>query len=358
MTSTPPIINLTPPRLDEDCIAQRITCIRPKRAKALKLEGQIVDGKLIMHNYGAGGIGWTLLFGLVDHSVRQFEELVASNPQFANRPIRIIGAGCMGLYTAIGLHKKGYQVAITAKEIEDITSYKAAGIVAPSKITTGKSAHEAALIERLALSAYATYMAIANGTHPYISAGARHIPLYAYPGNDDTDFTLTHYVTAGLISPPTTVMIDFGTGKRYQVAHYETLFIDTVTLMNRLHDLCRTAGIVITKAHVTHFNDLVEDVIFNCSGLGATALNSDAAMVPVQGHLIALKHQPAAPAHEYIIHARVQTVGRNGYPRTEYVYFVPKGEGMLGTSYITCQAGLDTNAHEFDRILQRARNFF
>lgn len=121
------IVKLIPPRVSIEHIKEKIICIRSHRERIFQVSTQMQDNKLICHNYGQGGAGWTFLFGCVNESIRQFEHHVAQNSSFKNKSICVIGAGCYGLLTAIILTRKGYDVHIIAKDTFDISSYKAAG---------------------------------------------------------------------------------------------------------------------------------------------------------------------------------------------------------------------------------------
>src|SRR5438132_1373230 len=98
-------VHLTPPRISPAHIEEKIICIRAHRERIFRVETERRDNKLICHNYGQGGAGWTFLFGCVNESLRQLE---TASPAFGtSKPIVIIGAGCYGLLTACILARKG-----------------------------------------------------------------------------------------------------------------------------------------------------------------------------------------------------------------------------------------------------------
>ena len=86
-------------------------------------------------------------------------------------------------------------------------------------------------------------------------------------------------------------------------------------------------------------------------------MTADPRIVPVQGHLITLKNQPDISALNYMINVKVIQKGPKGM-RDELIYFAPKDEGIVGITFIRNQADLSANAHEFDRLLQRCKDFF
>ncbi len=334
-------IHLTPPILSTDHIQELVTCIRPKHADGYQLYGELKNNKLIIHNYGHSGSGWTLLFGVIEQVMDAFEHQLVEHPQFKNKPICVIGAGCMGLLSAITLARKGYAVSIVAEHVENIASDKAVGLFFPYTAFTPvynkyQRAQEVSLRE---------YSAIINGTHPFItSSAAERLPQYV-------DLT-TKYSRLSFWGPPRMVTLDFGNGTQQNVREYNTLFIHTFNLMQQMKEYAAKLGITTHIRHVDSFDKIPESIIINCTGLGAEQLNSDAGLIPVQGHLIKLKDQPAA-CLTYIIHVRVMQHGK-----PEYVYFAPKASGVLGSTYIEGKRHLETNTHEFDLMLERARNYF
>lgn len=347
-------INLIPPLFSESHIKERIICIRGHRERIFNTSLQITDTKLVFHNYGHGGAGWTFLFGCVNESIRQFEEEIIKNSDLKNKPIAVIGAGCYGLLTAIILAQKGHAVRIIAKDTEDIPSNKAAGFFFP-RPRKSSTPQEITIFESRGMESYTAYCQIIRGEHPFITSGPMLLPAYfscdINPGFDP-------YIANNLIAPPEKVIIDFGNGKTYQTMEYKIVFINSSIIMQELQRNITELNITITKKEVTAFNEIDEPIIFNCAGLGAKNLTSDPRIVPVQGHLITLKNQPNLQQLQYMINVKVTTPGLRGTPRDELIYYAPKDSGILGITFIRGQDSSTTNQHEFDRLLQRCRDFF
>lgn len=51
---------ITPPNLDQDHLGKRILCHRPMRRGSPQMSVQKIEDKIVAHNYGHGGSGWTL----------------------------------------------------------------------------------------------------------------------------------------------------------------------------------------------------------------------------------------------------------------------------------------------------------
>lgn len=350
--NTVPLLKLNPPLLDDIHIAKKITCIRAHRERIFNVSIETRDNKYIFHNYGQGGAGWTFLFGCVNESILQFEQAIKQNHHLSNEPITVIGAGCYGLLTAIMLAQRGYSVHIVAKEIEDIPSYKAAGFFFPRWRKSSTQDEKEIFLAR-GMESYATYLHIAGGTHPFIKTGARIIPAYF---GLDIDPGFAPYVQKNLIKPIQKVTIDFGNGKQYPMNEYHIIFMDTVSLMQELHCNITELKIPIIQKEICSWNDIPETTIFNCSGWGAKELTQDPRLIPVQGHLISLQNQPNTL--NYLINIKVVMPNPKGGLRDELIYFAPKDEGILGITFLRNQSDSNANQHEFQRLLQRSRDFF
>lgn len=341
---------LTPPLLTQDHIGQKISCIRPHRERIFNVSVEHTNGKTIFHNYGHGGAGWTFLFGCVEESVRQFEATMLQNPTLKTQTITVIGAGCYGLLTAILLAQRGHKVQIIAKEIDDIPSYKAAGFFFP-RWRKSSSEQEKQIFFARGVESYETYLQIAQDTHPFIKTGARIVPAYF---GLDIDPGFDPYIKKGLITSAQKVTVDFGNGKPYSMNEYQIIFIDTIPLMQELHRNRVVLDIPIMQKEIRSWNEVTESIIFNCTGWGAKQLTHDPKLIPVQGHLISLQNQPHL---NYMINVKVVMQTLRG-PRDELIYFSPKGEGVLGITFLRNQSNEYANTHEFERLLQRCRDFF
>ncbi len=312
------------------------------------------NSKLVCHNYGHGGAGWTFLFGCVNESIRQFEQQLEENPALKNKRIAIIGAGCYGLLTAITLARKEYSVRIVAQDTQNIPSHKAAGFFFP-RPRKSSTLQESNIFKKLGMESYMVYQQIINGAHPFIKSGPKLLPGYF---GLDIDPGFAPYITQGLVAPPEKVTIDFGNGKTYDALEYNTVFINSAEIMEELQRNIDALGILITKQAITDFSELDESIIFNCAGLGAKKLANDNRMVPVQGHLITLKNQPPLDQLQYMINAKVTMLSALGMPRDELIYYAPRELGILGVTFIRGQDSLTANQHEFDRLLQRCQDYF
>lgn len=347
------VVNLVPPALCDLSIKEKIICIRGHKERMFNTSYERIGRQHVFHNYGHGGAGWTFLFGCVQESIRQFEEQIALLHIRKKMPITIIGAGCYGMLTAIELARKDYRVSIVADELCSLPSYKAAGFFFPRPRKVSNDLEKNIFYER-GITSFKAYQSIIAGNHPYIAHGPRMLPAYYGP---DIDPGFGPYIEQCLVDIPKKVIIDFGNNKNYQAHEYKTLFINPQVVMKQLVAYAHELSIPMIQTKINEFSDIAESVVFNCAGLGAKKLANDARMLPIQGHLISLHNQPIDQL-QYLVNFKVVQQSPNNRMRDELIYFAPKDEGILGITFLRGQDSLTSNMHEFDRLVERSRNFF
>ncbi len=362
------IEKLTPPEISPSTIAKKVKSTRPMREGCFNISAEDFHGKngikKIIHCYGHGGSGWTTLWGSVGKALRIFQS-TGPDPK---KKVRIIGSGCIGLTSAIELARLGYQiVGITTKELWDIPSWHAAGYFALVSIKTSPEEED---MDRIGEETFKTYQMIDQGLHPYISKDAlRFIPVYS---SHDTDSGVEALEEKGLIPPKERVTLDFGNGVRHpHFWKFMTYFLDTTKLMKQFKTEVSKLHIPIEVGAVNSFDELAEEVIFDCSGMGGRELNQDAKMIPVRGHLVMTNELAGSEHMNYMIYTRVVQDGKD-----EYVYMFPKSVavfsaseeiacgGVLGGTFISDTDQLSPaeleklDELEFKRMLDRNCMFF
>lgn len=366
----PTIVKLDPPILSEATIEREVVCTRPMRDGMFNISTEEIETskgvKKVVNIYGHGGSGLTTLFGSVDRAMELFEQQYKGTSQ----PIRIIGSGCMGLTAAIELMRKGYRVAgITTKNIYDITSWRAGGYFALVSIQTAPE--EQAALDKIGMDTFKAYQSIDKGVHPYIQSNTvRYIPTYA---SADTENGVEGLEKAGLIPPFKDVTIDFGNGALHpNYVEFYTYYIDPSLLMQQLWDEVNRLGIFVDLAEVKSFEDIKEEIIFNCSGLGGRELNKDDKMIAVRGHLLLLNHKAGTSHMDYMIYTAVPQGDHK-----EYIYMFPRisavtsdntaglpASGVLGGTFIqhadrlTLKEQAILNKTEFEKMKERCAEFF
>jgi len=120
--SRPPLI---PMRLSPDQLIDIKCCIRPLRAAGPNLGTEMVGDRLVVHNYGHGGSGWSLSWGSAEIAVGKALSVLPDR-------IAVIGCGIVGLTSAIVAQRAGLGVTIYARDMFPRTrSMRASGSFTP-----------------------------------------------------------------------------------------------------------------------------------------------------------------------------------------------------------------------------------
>ena len=129
---------LTPIRADLDRLFRITVCTRPFRAVGPRIEAERIGDKLVVHNYGHGGSGWSLSWGSGTVAL----ELALAGRDPSTTDIAVIGCGALGLTSAILAQRAGCRsVTIYAKDRpSESRSFRATGSWTPfSRIALTKS---------------------------------------------------------------------------------------------------------------------------------------------------------------------------------------------------------------------------
>lgn len=359
------VVRLKPPLLNQKSIQKDVVCTRPVREGSFNISLESVSNKTIVHCYGHGGSGWTTGFGSVAKAIQLFE----ADKSAKRHPIRIIGAGCIGLAMAVELAAKGYRVAgITAEELYTIASWRAGGYFALVSVKNSPEEHVKCVL--LGLKTFETYEIVAKGNHPYLKKECvEFLPDYSRIG---TPTGLEELQAKGLLPLPREVKIDFGNGICHDnFLESMTYYIDTTEIMKQLWAEVVKLKIPIDIRKVHRFDELKDEIIFDCSGLGGRELNRDQKVMPVRGHLI-LFNEHAGDGHlNYMIYDRVYQEGK-----PERIYMFPKRSavhrtaeevpcyGVLGGTFIegvdhlTPEELAELDRREFKKMLDRTSLLF
>ncbi len=300
-TKAPPPSVIVPPlapiRASLDRLFDITVCLRPFRAQGPRLDTEQVAGKLVVHNYGHGGSGWSLSWGSA-HVV------VGKAMQSSPKEIAVIGCGALGLTAAITAQQAGAQVTIYARDmLPDTRSARATGSWTPdSRIAlSDKVAPDfPALWEQMARISFHTYRRYlglpgnpVEWTDRYYLSGGEHAghhppsPLaFASYGERILDITpKSEELPAGATPFPATSDVRRTSLMQFNIADYgHTLMSDFLAAGGKfIHAEFATLGDV---------SRLKEKVVINCPGYGARALCRDESVVPVRGQIGWLIPQP------------------------------------------------------------------
>lgn len=369
MKTTHQTVRLSPPKIAHETISQKIISTRPMRDGKFNISVEDFKGKnakTLVHCYGHGGSGWATLFGSVERAIQLFE---TRDPD-KKSPIHVVGSGCMGLTSAIELARRGYKVAkITTKSLYDIPSWDAGGYFAIVSVKT--STEEQLHLNEIGMRSFLAYKQIEEGKHPYLSSTAvRYTPVYCHVA---TEAGIEDIEKRGLIPPREEVTLDFGNGVIHpHYLKYMTYYMNVTDLMKQLWKEISRIKIPIEIREIHTFDELQEENIFNCTGLGSITLNKDPSLIPVRGHLITLNDAAGIAHMDYMIYTSVIQEGKE-----ECIYLFPKDltvstthqqevacMGVLGGTFIqnadrlSAKEQQELDQREFQRMLDRHSLFF
>jgi glycine/D-amino acid oxidase-like deaminating enzyme len=280
-----------------------IAGVRPYRNSSYRLESELIADKFIVHNYGHGGAGITLSWGCAS-KVRKIvqEHIVASHDGDA----AVLGAGVMGMTAATLLRDLGLNVTIYSdRKPTDTTSSKAGGQWAVSVVEfQGKKQELGDIIK----AAYARFeSSIGQGF------GVSKRPNYTSTRSHNLDIVLQ--LAPNLIPEPVWLPRLPLEGHTQPGWEYQTLLIEPPIFLARLEADLKARGVAFVQKKFASKSEILtflsQNVIVNCTGLGAMTLWSDPKMTPIKGQLAML---PPQPNLQYLY-------GQNGYmfPRADHV---------------------------------------
>ena len=302
-----------------DRIIRTTVGLRPHRPAGFNVSVAKLDDKTVIHNYGHGGAGHSLGWG----TGLLAAELALEHPA---RRAAVIGCGTVGLTAARQLQRRGFNVTIYAKTVPpDTTSNMALAAFTPTSglistdVTPAFTSQFRSAIEvsyrQLQLLAGRDYgvswidgfnttdTATPQGRDTNPNAPPQRAELRALgapAGGAGTNFRGSDM--GGLIPPgidENVGRIVFGPGEhpfpsRYAIWHRRIRIEPSIYLDALVRDFLLFGGRLVIRAFDTP-RDLMaldENLIVNCTGLGARTLFGDETMFPVKGQLTVLIPQP------------------------------------------------------------------
>jgi len=273
-----------------DRVIRTTVGLRPNRDSGFLLKPERFDHKTVIHNYGHGGAGWSLSWGT---------GLLAAEYALAHteRSAAVIGCGIVGLTTARQLQRRGFDVTIYAKSLPpDTNSNKAWAAFTP---TSGLGSASLRTPEWEAQ--FRRAVEVAYYEHQlHVGRGYGVSWIYNYSPTESGEGGGGGGGGGGLLPDSLDVgSILLGPGEhpfptRYARRSPRLRFEPSIYLEAVLRDVLLFGGRVVVRGFDTprDFMDLPEDLIVNCTGIGARDLMGDEEMVPVRGQLVVLVPQP------------------------------------------------------------------
>lgn len=283
-------VNLAPIEASWDRVIRTTVGLRPHRPGGFVLKAEKLDTKTLVHNYGHGGTGHSLGWGIGAIAA----DVALQQP---DRRAAVIGCGTVGLTTARQLQRRGFDVTIYTKAVPpDTTSNMAlAGFTPTSGLISGPRSPEWDAQFRQAVEiAYLQLQLLAGSRY-----GISWIDSYSMTDTLPTPPREEPGTTPLLPPRMQTDRIVLGPGEHPFPTKYalrrSTLRIEpSIYLDALLADVFRFGGRIVVRTFDTprDLMTLNESVIVNCTGLGSRDLFGDETMMPVKGQLSVLVPQP------------------------------------------------------------------
>ena len=289
-------------------------CTRPFRPAGPRLETETLGAKTLVHNYGHGGSGWSLAWGYAE-AVR--DRIAPARPEM----VTVLGAGAMGLTTAIALAETGSKVTIFAREMPmDTRSARATGVWSPSSRIAYREAVDpgfASQWQAFTRRSYARHLTyVGRAGHPveftprfYVRTMEPYPALVPEP-EDAPQFLGLGRTVRGLTPPwserenssfPAPNGVRGGLVMTFNIAEYTRQLVEDFLAMGGRFEL----GELASKQELV---DLPGEAIVNCAGYGAKALLGDASLIPVRGQIAWMA--PQLDRLYGVYHAGVSVISR------------------------------------------------
>lgn len=283
---------------------QRITvCTRPFRAAGPRIESERLGDKLLVHNYGHGGSGWSLSWG----SASLVVPMVLAG---GAHEVAVIGCGALGITSAISLQRAGLKVTVYARDLPgDTRSARATGTWTPDARVALRSGIDEAFAERwetMARFSFATYRRLLGEQRGLMEFHDRYTLSESPPAEAIADRVREDAIgfarLESRIADVTPAAEDLGPGEHSFPTAYArrapVLRFNIAPYFAYLEQEFRERGGVMQRAEFVSPEDLLrlpETVIVHCTGYGARALFRDESLIPVRGQIAWLPPAPELP---------------------------------------------------------------
>ena len=287
-TTSPKPFNptISPLKVASDLVARVDVGLRPYRRNGFRVEREALNGKTLVHNYGHGGGGVSLSWGTSQLAIDlAFPSEVKS--------YAIIGAGVVGLSTALLLLDRGAKVRIFTREpLSQTTSNVAGAQWWPASVYESDKIDDKYLEKHVEASriAFLKFQSLVGPEY-----GVAWEPNYVLADDPITTEPAPagHPMSRFSINQQDLSPDEHPFASPY-VRRFDTMMIETPHYLRQLERDVRRKGGEIIFQEINGKNEIAtlsEKVVFNCSGLGAKELVGDDIIQPIRGQLVILKPQ-------------------------------------------------------------------
>jgi D-amino-acid oxidase len=318
-----------PVKVSANRVIKTAVGLRPYRPSGFVIKPEKIDNKLLVHNYGHGGGGVSLSWGTAKIAVENVLQSDISD-------IAVAGCGVIGLSTALLLQSKGFNVKIYTKDFPaDTTSFVAGALWGPVAVyeemkTSPEFLHQFYWASGVSQKIFKDFEGKKYGVS-WIKNYSLGKP-FSFPGGKDLYSGFKEY-------PDGEFLFGFN-----NVQEINNLLIDMpVYLKALLEDFYTQGGKTETRNFnsIRDFTLLPEQIIMNCTGLGAGKLLNDKELIPIKGQLSILMPQPEID-YSYM-----------AVSEGKFLYMLPRKDGIvLGGTSEKGNWSLEPDEKESERILK------
>jgi len=281
---------IIPIRADLDRIFRITVCLRPFRAAGPRQDIERVGDKVVVHNYGHGGSGWSLSWGSADLVVRRAIEVTPGLQECA-----VLGCGALGLTAALTAQRMGLRVTIYAKERPPyVRSSRATGSWSPDSriaLTSVVAPEFGAAWEKMARISFGMYQSYLGSAGTPVEWTDRYnlrdepdspaqgeVRKFASYESRIADLTPRAQEMPPGTTPFPTKYVRRTSSLTFNVAGYSRQLVD---------EFQSAGGRIETREFHTPADLTVvpQSTVINCTGYGARSLWSDESIVPVRGQI-------------------------------------------------------------------------
>jgi glycine/D-amino acid oxidase-like deaminating enzyme len=344
-----PPINLPLVNASWDRVVRTTIGLRPHRPSGFVLRADKLDAKTLIHNFGHGGSGMSLSWGTGSMAA----DLAVPH---AERRAAVLGSGVVGLTSARELQRRGFEVTIYAATVPpDTTSNMSlAGWTPTSGLVQqeNRTAMWDAQFREAALIAYRRLQLLAGPKY-----GISWITNYAPTDNEQGGrggggggANQNPLMPASIANPR--VVLQPGEHPfptRFAIQRPEMRIEPSIYLDALMDEFLLWGGKVVIRRFETprDIAALSENVVINCTGLGAKALFSDAELMPLKGQLTVL-----VPQSE-ITYSTSGGARAPVTPDAGFIHMMPRTDGIvLGGTSLRDDWSLEINDKERQRIVE------
>jgi len=294
---------IPPIHADPERVFNITVCTRPFRAAGPRLEAERIGDKIVIHNYGHGGSGWSLSWGSAQVAVTKAQENLSGKNDLA-----VIGCGAIGLTSAITAQRAGLRVTIYAKERPPfVRSSRATGTWTPDSriaLTSAVAPSFGDLWETMArrsLAMHESFLGTPGTPVEWQDAYGLSNHL-AHPSESEEPESATHHIFASFGSrirndlpswnridpaqtPFPTAVVSRSSQLIFNISDYSRQLVS---------DFLSAGGQIETREFHSpqDLATLAQPVVIHCTGYAARQLFADESIIPVRGQIGWLVPQP------------------------------------------------------------------